>query len=380
MSVMHAPPTGLRAPLLPPFVSGSLRSPADEIAFSGEGGPLSQWGAANFGCLDSSSYLGFSNDARVKAAAKQAIEQFGLDFSASDTPYAHAALVEQLEFALATIYGKDVVAAAGLAEAHEAVLHAFVMPGDVLLLESRAGAEFRKAARKVRASRSITIETLPQGASDFDSISAKISEAAALAGSGGKVWFLANAVDPFTGARLRASMWNSLMSAHPALQIYADDSHGVGWFGLNGTGTLFDEIEHKDRLYLSFALSHAFSGDGAAIVTPSWHEALRLRKSAGKNLMMETPVTPAMLAAACESAWLMQTEEAEDLRLILMGKIQRFIEASDELEVPLTDRSESPVFYIRGCGAVTLTSVTRNNDMESLLAAYSLFGNQIELA
>jgi 7-keto-8-aminopelargonate synthetase-like enzyme len=155
------------------------------------------------------------------------------------------------------------------------------------------------------------------------------------------------------------------MQRFPALHLYIDDTHGAGWFGCNGTGVVFDAIENKQRLYLTFGFTNAFDVDGAAMIVPDETAAATLRRVTASRFF-HAPAE--MIDEACQAAWRMQSFEAEDDRLILMGVIQDFIEGCDERGIVLADRSESPVFKLKADGRrVVLHASMRAAELNELL-------------
>ncbi len=254
--------------------------------------------------------------------------------------------------------GRPVWAMASTAVAHGLALPAFLAPGDIAILHTSGHeASLETAAIRLRSA-GVRVEMVRRGSSPH-TLEKKIAEASAHCT--GKVWYLGTGVCGAYGGKLDVEALNDLMARYPNLMAYIDDSHGAGWCGFNGSGSTFDEAQFKDRLFLTFSLSKALGAGGAAIVVPDARYAKLLPRT-------EVP----MAAAACEAARLMQTEEIEDRRLILMGKIQRFIEGCQELGIPLMDWSETPVFFLPTVEArLTLTYHTKDREIDELLLAWA---------
>ena len=265
------------------------------------------------------------------------------------------AAIGELETALSAMFGRPAVATASAALTHLSALPALVQEGDVVLLDQRASANLRAAVELILESGKVSVEAV--SANDLGRAVARQTSR--------RVWYVADGVSAKDGARLDAAKLDRLMRRYPALHLYIDDTHGAGWFGTNGTGVVFDAIENKQRLYLTFAFTNAFDVDGAAMIVPDESSAETLRKVTASRLFR----APAeMIEEACQAAWRMQSFEAEDDRLILMGVIQNFVEGCDERGIALDNRSESPVFVLKASGRrVVLSSSMRAAELNDLL-------------
>jgi 7-keto-8-aminopelargonate synthetase-like enzyme len=254
------------------------------------------------------------------------------------------------------MFGRPAVATASAALTHLAALPALVRDGDTVLIDERASANLRAAVDLIIESGKASVESVREN---------DLARALARHTAAGRVWYVADGVCARNGARLDAAKLDRLMHRYPALYAYIDDTHGVGWFGCNGTGVAFDAIENKQRLYLTFGFTNAFDVDGAAMIVPDESSADTLRKMTASRLF-HAPAE--MIEEATQAAWRMQSFEAEDDRLILMGVIQNFVEGCDERGIALADRSESPVFVLKSGGRrIVLNSRMRAAELNELL-------------
>ncbi len=253
------------------------------------------------------------------------------------------------------MFGRPAVATASAALTHLSALPALVRDGDTVLIDERANASLCASVELLIESGRAAVETIRE----------KDLARALTRPVSGRVWYVADGVCAKDGARLDAAKLDRLMRRYPALHAYIDDTHGAGWFGSNGTGVVFDTVENKQRLYLTFGFTNAFDVDGAAMIVPDENSAEALRKVTASRLF-HAPAE--MIEQATQAAWRMQSFEAEDDRLILMGVIQNFVEGCAERGIALADRSESPVFVLKSDGRrIVLNSRMRAADLNELL-------------
>jgi len=315
---------------------GTLQLAVDDTAVSGRYVHIGGRKLLHFG---NCSYMGLENDPRLQDAAKAAVDRFGVCFSMTRT-FAHVPLVEQLEEGLSRMFGgRPAVVATTTTLAHLSALPVFIPEGDVAILDYMAHASLQLTGNALRGA-GVQVETIQHNS--MESLEKKL---ASIQGSN-RIWYIADGVYSMFGNLAPFEALNELMDRDPRLHLYIDDAHGVAWCGSNGTGSAFDHIRHKDRLFLAVSLNKGLGTMGGAVILPNT-DAARILRRTGTNLIFNFPVPPALLAAACESARLMCTPEMEGRRQSLMGKVRRFLRGCRELELPLVDWSETPVFYLK---------------------------------
>ena len=96
------------------------------------------------------SYLGLENDARLKSAAIEAIEHYGIQFSCSRT-YASLPHYEELEALLSQIFGKPTIAAPTTTLAHMALMPVLVRREDAIIIDQQAHASIQNAVAVARS-------------------------------------------------------------------------------------------------------------------------------------------------------------------------------------------------------------------------------------
>jgi hypothetical protein len=137
----------------------------------------------------------------------------------------------------------------------------------------------------------------------------------------------------------------ALLERHPALHLYVDDSHGVGWAGRHGRGPALEALGMHDRLVVAASLNKSFAAAGGALVFPT--EELRRRvRTLGGPMIFSGPVQPPMLGAAMASAAIHLSPEIERRQAALQERIRLCTDLLEEFELPLASRDVTPIRYV----------------------------------
>jgi 7-keto-8-aminopelargonate synthetase-like enzyme len=316
---------------------GTLQLAVDDVPVSGRHLFLNGRRLLHFG---NCSYMALETDPRMQAAAHAALDRFGGCFSMTRT-FAHVPLIEQLEESLSSLFGgHPVVTSTTTTLAHLSALPVLIPPGDVAIFDYMAHASLHMTGSLLKGM-GVRIETVRH-----NSVEALENKIASLGSDVKRIWYIADGVYSMYGDLAPFDELNALLDREPRLQLYLDDAHGGGWCGSHGSGSVFDRIRHKDRLYLAISLSKGLAAMGGGLVVPN-AEAAKILRRTGVNQIFNFPVPPASLAAGIECARLLRTEEMEARRQAVQRQIRRFLRTCRELELPLQDWSETPVFYFR---------------------------------
>lgn len=290
----------------------------------------------NFG---SASYMALGRDSRLEAAAIDAVRRYGTSY-ASSTAYTSLPLYPILEEKLGEIFGAAVVVAQTTTLAHLAVLPVAIAPDDAVLMDAHAHSSVQLAAMAVKGM-GATVETVPHN--DVGAIRERLKERA---GSGGRIWYLADGIYSMLGDLAPVREVAELMDEFPMLHCYYDDAHGIGWQGLHGRGSVLSQVPWHDRMIVVGGLSKSFGALGAVAAFGDASLAWRVQ-ACGGPVTFSGPIQPAALGAAVASASIHLSDEHAVRQSRLLKQIDLVRTRLTEMQLPTLSLATSPIWFIR---------------------------------
>ncbi len=244
----------------------------------------------------SNSYLGLSDDPRLKEAAIKAIEKYGTSCSGSRFLNGTLDLHEELEEKLARFVGKEeaVTFSTGF-QVNLGVISALGFRGGYTLLDDTDHACIIDGSRLGWS----TVYKFKHN--DMGALEKKLKvcelEAFKLIVVDG-VYSMLGDLCPLPQICELAEKYNAA--------VMIDDAHGLGVFGKNGSGTAnyFGLTDKVDLIMGTF--SKSFGSLGGFIAGS--HETLNFLKHNARSLIFSASMTPAAVAAASKALEIMQTE------------------------------------------------------------------------
>lgn len=240
-------------------------------------------------------YLGLERDDRVKRAAIDAIERFGVCLSASRS-FAMSSLYGDAEALLGQIFARPVVLTQSTTLAHMAALPVLLASRDLVLADRQVHHSVQ-AALAALGRHGPEVSYLPHA--DFDAVEQAIVQA--LARGVTKIWYLADGIYSMFGDRLDTVALDALMRRYDALHAYLDDAHGMSWCGARGGGSLVGADLPWERVVIATSLSKGFGAGGGLLVLPDQASKLRIG-DLGPALMFSIQLAPPLVGAVCAAA------------------------------------------------------------------------------
>ncbi len=284
------------------------------------------------------SYLGLDTDPRLKNAAIEAIEKYGVQFSSSRS-YVQLPLYEELESLLELMFGQPTIVTPSTTLGHMAAMPLFMHSGDLVLVDYQAHASLQTIMEIVRSKGAI-VKVLAHN--DMEALSTELETSAS---QHKRVWYVADGVYSMYGDAAPLGQLPALLERFQNLHLYIDDAHGMSWTGQHGTGFALTKLRLHPRMLLVTSLNKGFAAGGGAIVCPDLRVKNFLKRSGG-SLVFGGPVQPGALAAGIESAKIHLTDEVILRQDKVLTNIRFFIEAARRYRIPLMDWSETPVFFV----------------------------------
>lgn len=299
----------------------------------------------NFG---SCSYLGLELDERLKNGAKEAIDNFGTQFSASRA-FISCSLYEEAEKLLSELFDAYFLITTTTTIAHQIALPVVVEDGDLVIIDIQAHASLYMATSALKT-RGIPVEIIPH--SDMESLEKKIE---LNKNKYDKIWYLSDGVYSMYGDKTPLQKITQLLEKYDGFHVYFDDAHGGSWTGKHGRGSVLGRMPIHQKMIVTVSLNKSFAAGGGGIIFPN-SELRRKVRHCGGPMIFSGPMQPPMLGTLIASAKIHLTEEIHEMQRELADKIHYFNDLCNSFELPLIAHNDVPIRYI-GLG---LTRVTYN--------------------
>lgn len=247
--------------------------------------------------IGSNNYLGLTNDPRVKAAAKQAIEEFGTGCTGSRMLNGNSVLHDELEEKLATFLDKEaaLVFTTGFLTNYGA-LTCLAEKGDFILSDAENHASLIAGCKSSKAT------TIVYQHNDMQDLEAKIQT---LPEEADKL-IVTDGVFSMTGAIAKLPEIVAIKQKYKNTYIYLDDAHGLGVLGEKGEGTAahFGLTNEVDLIMGTFSKSFASLGG----VLAGNQAIIDYVRHVSRGFIFSAAMPPASVAAVLEALRIMTTE------------------------------------------------------------------------
>ncbi len=285
------------------------------------------------------SYLGLEHDPRLKEAAKDAIDRYGIQFACSRT-YARLPLYDELESLLSQIFGRPTILAPTTTLAHTSVASVLFRRNDAVLIDQQAHSSMHDA---LALAKDIGTHVELIRHNRMDMLESRLKK---LCQQYDRVWFMTDGLFSMFGDTPPLSIMWDLMNTYDNFYCYIDDAHGMSWTGKHGSGYALSQLPYfHEKMLLLTSLTKGFGACGAAIVLPN--ESLhRIIMNTGRTLRASGPVQSAALGAMIASAKIHLSPEIIEKQERLSKLISYFILTARQLKLPLANSEKTPIFYI----------------------------------
>lgn len=268
----------------------------------------------NFG---SCSYLGLEMHPALRAAAHDALDRYGTQFSSSRA-YVSTPLYGKLEESLSKIFASTaLVIAPTTTLGHSAALPVLVEDGDAVLFDLYVHNSVQSVLPSLKQ-RGIYCEAVPH-----NRLERMATRAATLAKKYRRVFYLCDGIYSMHGNVLDVDGLYYALERVPSLFAYVDDAHGLAWTGRHGAGVVLGTRPIHERMVVAFGMSKGMAAAGGVFVFADPSLAQRVF-SCGGSMIFSGPIQPPMLGAAVASAEVLLSPEHEALQLCLRDRIELF--------------------------------------------------------
>ncbi|MFI5203951.1 MAG: aminotransferase class I/II-fold pyridoxal phosphate-dependent enzyme [Flavobacteriales bacterium] len=289
----------------------------------------------NFG---SCSYLGLEFDDRLKNAAKNAIDCYGTQFSASRA-YMSCGLYDELEEKFRSIFNAPSIVSPTTTLGHIATIPTLVNDKDAVILDHQVHSSVQNAVSLLKP-RGIKVEMIRHN--NMEMLEEKITE---LSKTHTRIWYMADGIYSMYGDGAPLKKIEELLNKYDSFHFYVDDAHGMSCFGKHGSGYVMENMKLHPKMVMAVSLAKAFATGGSVLVFPDAKTA-QLVRNCGGPLITSGPMQPAALGAAIASANIHLSPEIKQMQATLHENIHYTNDLMHEYNLPLVMNNVSPVFFI----------------------------------
>jgi len=240
--------------------------------------------------LSSNNYLGFANHPRIKKAATDAIEKYGVGAGAVRTIVGNMTIHEELDRLIARFKREDaaLVFQSGFAT-NAGVIQAITDEHDLIISDELNHASIIDGVRLSKASRAVFKH------SDMQSLEKVLKERR---DQYHNVLIITDGVFSMDGDIAKLPEIVKLAKKYKAL-TYVDDAHGSGVLGRSGRGTVDHFGLHGQVDFIVGTLSKAIGVVGGYVCGSLWMKEWLLHR--GRPLLFSTAMMPSAVAAIIEA-------------------------------------------------------------------------------
>ncbi len=287
-------------------------------------GPEIEIDGRRFVNFSSNDYLGLANDSRLRKAAIEAVNEFGVGAGASRLISGTQSPHVRLERALAKWKGTEasLCFSSGYAAAL-GVIGALVSKNDVVLLDKLCHASLIDGAKLSGA----ILRVFPH--SNLRKLESHL-EWAGRVHPGRRVLMITESVFSMDGDRAPLRDLIELKKRFGAL-LMLDEAHAVGVIGANGRGLAAEENASEDVDVQMGTLSKALGTSGGYICGS--RNLIEWLINRARSFIYSTAPSPAIAAAALAAVNFLESSEGEKRRLLLWERIKLLREFLRQLKI-----------------------------------------------
>ncbi len=281
-------------------------------------GPVISIGGKEYLNFSSNDYLGLANHPRLRAAARAAIESFGVGAGASRLVCGNSRCYDLLEAALAEFKRKEaaIVFSSGYA-ANVGTICALVGEGDTVIIDKLCHASIIDGCRQSGA----TLRIYPhKNLKKLEDLLQQARGASKKGVSQASVLVITETVYSMDGDLAPLPEIVELKDRYDAW-LMIDEAHAAGIFGRHGRGVA-EHFAVEDRVEVTLGtLSKALACVGGYIAGS--RTLIDYLRNKARSLIYSTALPPSMCAAGAEAVRLVMSDEARVRREVLWRNVQQ---------------------------------------------------------
>ncbi len=315
---------------------GVLLQYTDDESYDGRTISIGGKKLVNFG---SCSYLGLETDRRLKDAAIEAIQKYGIQYSSSRT-YVSCTLYTELEDLVSQMFENNVVLTPTTTLGHMSVIPVVVEEGDVIILDQQAHASIQSAANQMQL-KGVVVTVVRHN--DMDELEKKIIQYSA---NYNRIWYMIDGVYSMYGDYPSIERLKILLDKYKSFHLYVDDAHGMSWSGKNGRGVTLSRMELTEKTIVGSSFAKGFGTGGGVFVFKDKALAQKVRNCGGP-LVFSGPSQIPVIAASIASAKIHLSGEITLRQEELKKRIDYCYDLLvNKYNLPVISNPQSPITFI----------------------------------
>jgi 8-amino-7-oxononanoate synthase len=313
--------------------------------------------------LGSNNYLGLTGDARVKAAAQEALDRYGTGLTGSRFMNGTTPLHLELEQELADWMGtEDVLVYTTGYLANTGAIGTLLDPGDTVVCDSGDHASILDAVALSRA------RVRPFRHNRLDKLETMLTRAES---DGGGVLVVVDGLFSMEGDLSPLPEVTALCREHGA-RLMVDEAHAVGVLGERGRGSC-ELLDCEDAVDLRMGtFSKSLASCGGFIAGP--HDVIDFLRVQSRSFMFTAAAVPAAMGAALGALRIIRSDEGAEMRAKVLDNARYLHEGLGQLGYGVMEPNPLP----DGSGLVTpIVPVVVGDDWKAVLLWKALYDNGV---
>lgn len=288
--------------------------------------------------FSSCSYLGLETNEKMKAAAIEAVQKYGTQFSTSRTSCS-IKLYEELEELLSQMMGKPVYLAPTTSLGHISTIPTIMDENDAIIMDQQVHNSVKNAVQMVKPE-GVHTEIIKHN--NMEQLETRIQ---ILRQSHKRVWYMCDSIYSIYGDTAPFGVLNDLLNKYEEFHLYVDDAHGMSWAGKHGRGYCLSQMPFHPHMILTSSLAKGFGSNGGVLAFYN-EEQKRLIQHVGSSSIFSGPIQPAVLGASIASAKIHMSDEIETLQDDLYERMFYFTQTASKYDLPIVNDDLTPIFYV----------------------------------
>ena len=284
-------------------------------------------------------YMGLQEDPRIKQAAIDAIDKYGIMINNSRA-YSASSLYSILEEKMTQIVGNPAYVARSTTYASMTTIPMVVGAKDAIILDHQVHNSVQMSAG-LAAVQGTKITKVAH--SNMEQLEGKIIE---LSKMHEKIWYMFDGVYSMMGDKAPFEAIEALTKKYEQFYCYCDDAWGMSWTGERGKGLALSKIKMNDKFVVVTSLVKGFGSGGGGLVVFGDELRRNVIRDMGPMQIFSGPLTNSVLASAIVSADIHLSGEIHGMQDKFMARVKTLHDTASSLNLTLSCDHHTPIGFV----------------------------------